>query len=55
MNVGEESSSEAASEAITEEMTEAMTDSMPLRALVSFGGYSREELTEIIEKLNKLV
>ena len=51
MNVGEESSSEAASEAITEEMT----DSMPLRALVSFGGYSREELTEIIEKLNKLV
>ena len=55
MNVGEESSSEAASEAITEEMTEAMTDSMPLRALVSFGEYSREELTEIIEKLNKLV
>ena len=55
MNVGEESSSEAASEAITEEMTEAMTDSMPLRALVSFGGYSREELTEIIKKLNKLV
>ena len=55
MNVGEESSSEAASEAVTEEMTEAMTDSMPLRALVSFGGYSREELTEIIEKLNKLV
>ena len=55
MNVGEESSSEAASEAITEEMTEAMTDSMPLRALVSFGGYSSEELTEIIEKLNKLV
>ncbi len=55
MNVGEESSSEAASEAITEEMTEAMTDSMPLRALVSFGGYSREKLTEIIEKLNKLV
>ena len=55
MNVGEESSSEAASEAITEEMTEAMTDSMPLRALVSFGGYSREELTEIIEKLKKLV
>ena len=40
---------------LTEEMTEAMTDSMPLRALVSFGGYSREELTEIIEKLNKLV
>ena len=55
MNVGEESSSEAASEAVTEEMTEAMTDSMPLRALVSFGGYSREELTEIIEKLKKLV
>ena len=55
MNVGEESSSEAASEAVTEEMTEAMTDSMPLRALVSFGGYSREELTKIIEKLNKLV
>ena len=55
MNVGEESSSEAASEAITEEMTEAMTDSMPLRTLVSFGGYSREELTEIIKKLNKLV
>ena len=55
MNVGEESSSEAASEAVTEEMTEAMTDSMPLRALVSFGGYSREELTEIIKKLNKLV
>ena len=55
MNVGEESSSEAASEAVTEEMAEAMTDSMPLRALVSFGGYSREELTEIIEKLNKLV
>ena len=55
MNVGEESSSEAASEAVTEEMTEAMTDSMPLRALVSFGGYSREELTEIIEKLNKLI
>lgn len=55
MNVGEESSSEAVSEAVTEEMTEAMTDSMPLRALVSFGGYSREELTKIIEKLNKLV
>lgn len=55
MNGGEESASEAASEAISEEMTLAMTDSMPLRALMSFGGFSREELTSIIEKLNELV
>lgn len=55
MNGGEESASEAASEAISEEMTLAMTDSMPLRALMSFGGFSREELLSIIEKLNKLV
>ena len=55
MNGGEENASEAASEAITEEMTQAMTDSMPLRALMSFGGFSREKLVEIIEKLNSLV
>ena len=55
MNGGEEAGSEAASEAITEEMTIAMTDSMPLRAMMSFGGFSREELVEVIEKLNKLV
>ena len=54
MNGGEESGSEAASEAITEEMTQAMTDSMPLRALMSFGGFSREELNDIISRLNKL-
>lgn len=55
MNGGEESASEAASEAISEEMTLAMTDSMPLRALMSFGGFSREELTDIIDKLNTLL
>ena len=55
MNGGEESASEAASEAVTEEMTLAMTDSMPLRALMSFGGFSREELTDIIDKLNTLL
>ena len=55
MNGGEENASEAASEAITEEMTQAMTDSMPLRALMSFGGFSREKLVKIIEKLNSLV
>lgn len=55
MNGGEENASEAASEAVTEEMTQAMTDSMPLRALMSFGGFSREKLVEIIEKLNSLV
>ena len=54
LNGGEETASEAASEAISEEMTQAMTDSMPLRALMSFGDFSREELTDIIEKLNKL-
>ena len=52
MNGDEKAESKAASEAITEEMTIAMTDSMPLRALMSFGGFSREELEEIIEKLN---
>ena len=46
---------EAASEAISEEMVLAMTDSMPLRALMSFGNFSREELSDIIEKLNKLL
>ena len=55
MNGGEETASEAASEAISEEMTLAMTDSMPLRALMSFGGFSREELSDIIDKLNKLL
>ena len=30
-------------------MTETMTDSMPLRALVSFDGYSREELTKLLK------
>ena len=50
-----EAGSEAASEAVSEEMTMAMTDSMPLRALMSFGGFSREKLVEIIEKLNSLV
>ena len=55
MNGGEESVSEAAAEAVTEEMNQAMMDSMPLRALSSFGEFSREELEHIIEKLNKLV
>lgn len=55
MNSGEESASEAATEAISEEMVLAMTDSMPLRALISFGNFSREEISDIIEKLNKLL
>ena len=55
MNSGEESPSEAATEAISEEMVLAMTDSMPLRALISFGNFSREEISDIIEKLNKLL
>ena len=55
LNGGEESVSDAASEAISEEMTLAMTDSMPLRALMSFGEFSREELLDIVEKLNKLI
>ena len=48
------SSSEAASEAVSEEMVEAMTDSMPLRSLCSFGGFSRNEIQEVVDKLNKL-
>ena len=55
LNGGEEPVSDAASEAISEEMTLAMTDSMPLRALMSFGEFSREELLDIVEKLNKLI
>ena len=55
MNGGSETtSSESAAEAITEEMVEAMTDSMPLRSLCSFGGFSRTEIQEIIDKLQKL-
>ena len=55
MNSGEKSASEAATEAISEKMVLAMTDSMPLRALMSFGDFSREEISDIIEKLNKLL
>lgn len=55
MNGGEKSASEAATEAISEKMVLAMTDSMPLRALMSFGDFSREEISDIIEKLNKLL
>ena len=55
MNSDEESASEAATEAISEQMVLAMTDSMPLRALISFGDFSREEISDIIEKLNKLL
>ena len=54
MNGGSETTSESASEAISEEMTQAMTDSMPLRSLCSFGGFSRAEIQEIIDKLQKL-
>ena len=54
MNGGSETASESAAEAITEEMVAAMTDSMPLRSLCSFGGFSRAEIQEIIDKLQKL-
>ena len=54
MNGGSETASESAAEAITEEMVSAMTDSMPLRSLCSFGGFSRAEIQEIIDKLQKL-
>ena len=54
MNGGSETASESAAEAISEEMVEAMTDSMPLRSLCSFGGFSRAEIQEIIDKLQAL-
>ena len=54
MNGGSETASESAAEAISEEMVEAMTDSMPLRSLCSFGGFSRAEIQEIIDKLQVL-
>lgn len=46
--------SEAASEAITDEMVHAMADSMPLRSLVSFGTYTREQLQDLLNRLQKL-
>ena len=54
MNGGSETASESAAEAISEEMVEAMTDSMPLRSLCSFGGFSRTEIQEIIDKLQEI-
>lgn len=46
--------SDASTEAISDEMTKAMTESMPIRALTSFGSFSREELQEYIHKFQEL-
>ena len=54
MNGGSDTASESAAEAITEEMVAAMTDSMPLRSLCSFGGFSRTEIQEMIDKLQAI-
>lgn len=54
MNGGSDTASESAAEAITEEMVAAMTDSMPLRSLCSFGGFSRAEIQEMIDKLQAI-
>ena len=54
MNGGSDTASESAAEAITEEMVAAMTYSMPLRSLCSFGGFSRAEIQEMIDKLQAI-
>ena len=54
MNGGSDTASQSAAEAITEEMVAAMTDSMPLRSLCSFGGFSRTEIQEMIDKLQAI-
>ena len=54
MNGGSDAASQSAAEAITEEMVAAMTDSMPLRSLCSFGGFSRAEIQEMIDKLQAI-
>ena len=54
MNGGSDTASQSAAEAITEEMVAAMTDSMPLRSLCSFGGFSRAEIQEMIDKLQEI-
>lgn len=54
MNGGSDTASQSAAEAITEEMVAAMTDSMPLRSLCSFGGFSRAEIQEMIDKLQAI-
>lgn len=46
--------SDASTEAISDEMIKAMTESMPIRALTSFGSFSREELQEYIHKFQEL-
>ena len=43
-----------AEDVLAEEMVAAMTDSMPLRSLCSFGGFSRTEIQEIIDKLQAI-
>ena len=54
MNGGSDTASQSAAEAITEEMVAAMTYSMPLRSLCSFGGFSRAEIQEMIDKLQAI-
>ena len=49
---GEENKSEAASEAISDEMNMAMMNYMPLRAMVSFSGVSREQLQALLDQIN---
>ncbi|MCD8232285.1 MAG: glycoside hydrolase family 3 C-terminal domain-containing protein [Clostridiales bacterium] len=46
--------SETASEAISDAMNDAMAASMPLRNVLTFGLCTKEELTEMIDKLNQL-
>ena len=41
-------------EALRKEMVAAMTYSMPLRSLCSFGGFSRAEIQEMIDKLQAI-
>ncbi|MBQ7488076.1 MAG: glycoside hydrolase family 3 C-terminal domain-containing protein, partial [Clostridia bacterium] len=42
----------AASEAVTDDMTMAMMSYMPLRGMTSFGGFTHEQLDELLKTLN---
>lgn len=42
----------AASEAVTDDMTMAMMSYMPLRGMTSFGGFTHEQLDELLKALN---
>lgn len=52
-----EGGGQASKEAVSNQMVEAMVRYMPLRSLISLGGFkiTREELMEIVEKVNRRI